>query len=104
MNIQEYWKIPGTVNRVSSSAFMHCEKLKNIVISPGVQILENSCFCDTGITQISIPSSVTTMGSNVFHSCKNLKTVNIPSTVTSMDYGVFPFAIISNMYILMQKE
>ena len=43
----------------------------------------------TGLTSITIPNSVTSIGQYAFSSCSNLTNITIPSTVTSIKKGAF---------------
>ena len=43
----------------------------------------------SGLTSITIPNSVTTIGQEAFSDCINLKSVNIPNSVTSIGYEAF---------------
>lgn len=55
-----------------------------------VTSIGSSAFYDcTGLTSVTIPSSVTTIGEFAFHSCRRLTSLNIPEGVTSIDDGVF---------------
>ena len=43
----------------------------------------------SGITEIIIPDSITSIGRSVFYECTKLKSIKIPNSVTSMGIGVF---------------
>jgi hypothetical protein len=43
----------------------------------------------SGLTSVTIPNSVTTIGSNAFYGCSNLTTVAIPNGVTSIGSSAF---------------
>ena len=46
-------------------------------------------FAPTGITEYTIPDSVTWIGEFAFNKCSNLTSVTIPDSVTWIGYGVF---------------
>lgn len=46
-------------------------------------------FSDCQVSNIVIPSSVTSIGDSAFHHCQILMKINIPSNVTSIGNGVF---------------
>ncbi len=50
-----------------------------------VTLIDNSAFAEcTGLTKVTIPSSVTEIGYQAFDSCSNLTSANIPSSVTKI--------------------
>ena len=67
------------------------EKVKgNDGVEYVVTALGNECFCDcSGLTSITIPSSVTSLGESCFSSCSGLTSVTIPPSVTSLGSGCF---------------
>lgn len=46
-------------------------------------------FAPAGITEYTIPDSVTTIGSSAFEVCGSLTSVTIPDSVTTIGYGAF---------------
>lgn len=50
----------------------------------------NSAFSNcTNLTSVSIPNSVTTIGSNAFYKCTALTSITIPNSVIIIDYAAF---------------
>lgn len=50
----------------------------------------NSCFWGcSGLTSITIPSSVTSLGDDCFQDCSGLTSITIPSSVTSLGESCF---------------
>ena len=57
-----------------------------------VTSFEENCFYDcSGLTSITIPSSVTSLGDNCFSGCSGLTSITIPSSVTSLSEGCFSY-------------
>jgi hypothetical protein len=69
------------------------EKVKgNDGVEYVVTSLGASCFKDcSGLTSITIPSSVTSLGASCFEGCSGLKSITIPSSVTSLGNGCFSY-------------
>ena len=55
-----------------------------------VKEIEEKAFyeCD-GLTSVTIPSSVTSIGDFAFHDCSGLTSVTIPNSVTRIEFGTF---------------
>ena len=88
--------ILGSVSSVGESAFYGCTNLKAFYgkyasednrcwIADGALIL----FAGSGITNYTIPNSVTSIGASVFAYCTALTSVTIPETVTSIGDKAF---------------
>ena len=73
------------VTTLGASCFKGCSGLTSITIPSSVTSLSESCFkgC-SGLTTITIPSSVTSLGKDCFSGCSGLTSINIPSSVTSL--------------------
>ena len=66
-------------------AFSHCRFLSEIVIPSGVTSIGDSAFrCCHSLSEIVIPSSVTSIGKGAFSCCDSLSEIVIPSSVTSI--------------------
>ena len=64
--------------------------MTSITIPNSVTSIGSSAFsyC-SGLTSVSIPNSVTSIGSSAFYDCNGLTSVTIPNSVTSIAYGTF---------------
>ena len=60
------------------------EGVDYIVTSIGSEAFENS-----NITSVTIPGTVTTIGSYAFYDCENIKSLSIGNGVTTIGYGAF---------------
>ncbi|WP_418635119.1 leucine-rich repeat domain-containing protein, partial [Segatella hominis] len=78
------------VASLGASCFEECSGLTSITIPSSVTSLGASCFafCD-GLTSITIPSSVTSLGASCFEGCRGLTSITIPSSVTSLGASCF---------------
>ena len=73
-----------------SCKYEDCSGLTSITIPSSVTSLGWDCFSHcSGLTSITIPSSVTSLGVSCFQGCSGLTSITIPSSVTSLEYGCF---------------
>ena len=80
------------VTSLGASCFYGCSGLTSITIPSSVTSLGDHCFEDcSGLTSITIPSSVTSIGDKCFWSCSGLTSITIPSSVISLGEGCFEF-------------
>lgn len=72
------------VRYVDNYACSGWSSLKSVTIPEGVRILEAACFAYTGLTEVTVPASVTSIGcianGGVFIGCTSLETATILST------------------------
>lgn len=74
----------------SNTADMLVDKLTQIIIPSSVTSIGDGAFSGHGnLTQIIIPSSVTSIGDSAFFHCENLREITIPSDVGSIGEHVF---------------
>ena len=89
--------IPGSLKSVTITggnilygAFCNCKGLTSITIPDSVTSIGSSAFSGcTGLTSITIPDSVTSIGSSAFSGCTGLASITIPNSVTSIDNLAF---------------
>ena len=80
------------VTSLGASCFEECSGLTSITIPSSVTSLGESCFKGCrGLTSITIPSSVTSLGKRCFKDCRGLTSITIPSSVTSLGAECFSF-------------
>ena len=79
-----------TVKYIEESAFANCSGLTSITIPNSVTSIGNSAFsfC-SGLTSITIPNSVTSIGNEAFSGCRSLTSITIPNSVTSIGEAAF---------------
>ena len=78
------------VTSLGDHCFDGCSGLTSITIPSSVTSLGDYCFYEcSGLTSITIPSSVTSLGSDCFYGCRGLTSITIPSSVTSLGKSCF---------------
>lgn len=86
--------IPDTVTRIGSRAFNECIGLTgSLVIPESVTSIGNSAFNDcSGLTgDLIIPEGVVSIGQAAFQNCENIEIISLPSTLESLGDNVFDF-------------
>ena len=75
---------------ICDSAFFYCDSLSEIVIPSSVTSIGNGAFlgCNS-LSEIVIPSSVTCIGDWAFSSCYSLKYISIPKSVICLNGNPF---------------
>ena len=72
------------VTSLGASCFS-CSSLTSITIPSSVTSLGSTCFAGCScLTSITIPSSVTSLSAACFYNCSGLTSITIPSSVTSL--------------------
>lgn len=82
---QEY---AGQYGFNTTSTFYIPSSLKNVTVTGG-KILYGAFYNCSGLTSITIPDSVTSIGNSAFFGCKGLTSITIPDRVTSIGYSAF---------------
>ena len=75
---------------ICDRAFWYCRSLSEIVIPSSVTSIGDSAFSGcVSLSEIVIPSSVTSIGNSAFSGCDSLSEIVIPSSVTSIGDHAF---------------
>ena len=102
--------LPEKLKTIGTAAFVECEKLVEADLPSGLEELEDQAFYKTGITNVTIPGTVTQVGYSAYKESKvaeltleegievvwsgafaytQLKSVVIPNSITHMGASVF---------------
>ena len=97
-NNPNYSSIDGVLFNKTQTTLIQCptSKTGNYIIPSSVSSIESSAFESCRVlTSVTIPSSITTISNKVFYDCRGLASVTIPSSITSInDYA---FGLCTNL-------
>jgi len=72
-------------NKIGAYLFAGCQKLQTITLPNNITAIDDFGFWATGLTAITMPNTVTSIGFDAFFACWYLASVTIPSSVTSIN-------------------
>ena len=69
--------------------YEHAESIKEVAIGEGVTHVGNFAFFRLGITSVSLPDSVVSIGGSAFYDLEELKTLTLPENLTTIGDAAF---------------
>ena len=91
-NLSDWLTITFNGNPLSNGAYLYCKGtlVTEVEIPSGITSIGEYAFdgC-TSLTSVNIPDSITSIGMRAFSGCSRLTSVNIPDSVTSIGGGAF---------------
>ena len=67
---------PKNVTTIPNGCFTGCSSLSNLVIPEGIKTIEDSAFQNCTFSEVSLPSTLSSITSYSFRYCKSLSTIN----------------------------
>lgn len=83
------------VTEIGSSAFTWCNNLTSLILPEGLEKIGNNAFCGLGISGVTLPNTLKTLGDYVFSYCSQIKTIIIPEGVETI--GNYTFAYMDGL-------
>ena len=89
-SLLETVNLTASVKKLGEGAFASTPSLNNVNLNvTGITEVPASCFADSGLTQVSLPSTCESIGSYAFARCGDLEKIVIPASVTEIDDTAF---------------
>ena len=82
-------EIPETVTSICDCAFVGCIGLKTVSIPSSVTAIGSHAFEKSGIISVEVPNSVKSIGTYAFANCEELKTAVIPNSIVEIPNYLF---------------
>lgn len=82
-------EIPETVTSISDYVFVGCTGLKTVSIPTSVTAIGSHAFEKSGITSVEVPNSVKSIGTYAFANCEELQSAIIPNSIVEISDYLF---------------
>ncbi len=84
------YNMPHSVTQIKPKAFLDCEGLTDVKISPKVTEIVYSAFAGcTSLTNVTLPQNLKTIGEYAFANTYELQTVDFPDGLTTIEMEAF---------------
>lgn len=81
--------IPDSIKEIGANTFRFCDELVSVELGANVEIIGESAFERTKLTQFVFPDSVTTIGDSAFTVCNSLMKVSFGKNVKTIGSSAF---------------
>lgn len=82
--------VPSSITSIPSWCFYNTNKITGVTFPTSLVTISDHCFYSSGITSLTIPASVTTIGVSAFQDCQSIEVVNMyPNTAPIADSYAF---------------
>ena len=92
-------------NELGSRAFYNCSGLTSLSLPSGITSIGWEAFSGcSGLTSLSLPSGLTSIDYNAFSGCSGLTSLSLPSGLTSIDFNAFSGCSgLTSIYVYAEK-
>ena len=81
--------LPDTVYELGENAFAECAALQQIQLPKSINCIPRGLFCGAGLTSITVPAHVDTIGYGAFGRCGELTEVSLPAALNTIGSDLF---------------
>ncbi len=81
--------LPQSVKSLGESVFKDSALLSKVTLPDALDHLGDYSFSRTAITEVTVPSGITSLGEGMFSNCGSLQSVTIPASITSLEKDTF---------------
>ena len=73
--------LPGTLNSILDWSFANCTAMENLTVEEGVSSINRDVFQFSGMKNVVLPSTLGSIGVNLFHGCPNLEVLDLSKCI-----------------------
>lgn len=81
--------IPTTIASIPLEFLYGCTSLTTINIPQNIIELNNFCLGSTGLVNVTLPNSITSIKDGIFYGCSSLTSIVLPNTITELPNQLF---------------
>lgn len=91
--------LPENATKVPVGAFSNCTNLKSIDLGSALEVIDQSAFANTGLTEITIPDTIQYLYSTAFYNSQNLATVRMGKSIINVHESAFSNCPVKDYYV-----
>lgn len=82
---EDTYTVSGTYTVVEAYAFAGTDDLTSVALEEGVTMLESFAFASSGLTSVTLPASIASIGYGVFYACEDLQSIAYAGTASAWE-------------------
>lgn len=76
------------VKAIGPEAFGYYGNISSVTIASGIETIGRNAFAETGISNLTLPATLKSIGNDAFSWCYQLSKLVLPSSLTRIGYGI----------------